>query len=99
MLKIMVGIYKITSPSGKIYIGQTWNFQKRLRDYRNMKDRRQLKLFNSFQKYGFDSHEMKIVHELPVDVSQETLNTYEQFYMDAYRNCGIELLNLKEAGS
>lgn len=29
----MIGIYKITSPSGKIYIGQSGNLEKRLKDY------------------------------------------------------------------
>lgn len=28
-------IYKILSPSNKVYIGQTWNYKKRISGYRN----------------------------------------------------------------
>ena len=31
------GIYKITSPSGKIYIGESHNLKKRCRNYINTK--------------------------------------------------------------
>jgi predicted ATPase with chaperone activity len=40
-----------------------------------------------------------IVYELPYDITQDVLNNYEQLFMDCYRNCGIKLLNEKEAGS
>ena len=44
----MIGIYKITSPSNKIYIGQTTNYKKRLGDYYNLNCINQIKLYNSF---------------------------------------------------
>ncbi len=95
----MVGIYLITSPSNKKYIGQTTNFKKRINDYRNLPENRQPTVFNSFKKYGFDSHEIKIIHELPVDVSQDVLNVYEQYYLDTYREAGFKMMNIREAGS
>ena len=30
----MIGIYKIESPSGKIYIGQSWDIDHRISDYK-----------------------------------------------------------------
>lgn len=93
----MVGIYKITSPSGKIYIGQSWNIVKRKKDHRNSK--RGTHLANSIKKYGFDSHGFEVVHELPEDVDQSVLDVYEQLYIDSYRDSGFTLLNLKEGGS
>lgn len=33
----MVGIYKITSPTNKIYIGQSKNIRKRFNNYQNLK--------------------------------------------------------------
>lgn len=92
-------IYGLISPSGKIYIGQTWNLNDRLRHYKKLRCQKQRLLFNSLVKYGFDSHELKIMAELPKDVSQKTLDAYEQLYMDFYKDAGFILLNLKEAGN
>jgi hypothetical protein len=37
--------------------------------------------------------------ELPKDVTQEVLNTYEIFYWQCYIDCGFEMLNTREPGS
>lgn len=95
----MIGIYKITSPSGKAYIGQSWNIKQRFNQYGAQHIKRQPKLFASFQKYGKDNHTFGLLHELPIDVSQEVLDKYEQLYMDAFSECGIELMNVRGAGS
>lgn len=95
----MVGIYSITSPSGKSYIGQSWDIDNRVRIYKYGKARNQPALNHSFNKYGFDSHEIKVLHELPNDVTQDVLDTYEQFYIDRFRECNIVLLNIREGGS
>lgn len=57
------GIYKLTSPSGKIYIGQSINFKKRLQSYYNNHNhlQEQRRLYNSFQKYGVDRHKFDII--------------------------------------
>jgi len=95
----MVGIYKITSPSGAVYIGQSWDIKERLKDYTKGRCPYQTRIHHSICKYGHKNHVFKVIHELPADIDQETLNRFEQFYMDAYRDCGIELMNLREAGS
>ena len=95
----MVGIYLITSPSGRVYIGQSRNLKRRVKDYRNLANNKQPLLFNSFNKYGFVSHEIKMIHELPEDVSQEVLNKYEAYYLDTYRNADFKMMNVREAGS
>lgn len=94
----MVGIYKITSPSSAVYIGQSWDIDKRFRNYKSKNAYQQPHLSNSIKKYGFDSHKLEVVHELPKDVEQEVLDRYEQIYMDAYRDCGVTLMNIKEGG-
>lgn len=96
-MKKIAGIYKITSPSGKVYIGQSWNI--RVRWINHGKNSHTPHLFASIKKYGKDKHKFEIIHELPSDCGQSILNIYEQLYMDLYRNCGIVLLNLKEGGS
>lgn len=95
----MVGIYKITSPSNKVYIGQSRNINRRLHEYKYCKCKRQQKLYNSIRKYGWESHIFEICHELPVDIAQEVLDQYEQLYMDLYTDCNIKLLNLRGGGN
>jgi len=98
----MVGIYKITSPSGKVYIGQSTDIQRRKLAYAKSNKRRQEcqpKLYNSIAKYGFENHLFEVIHELPEDASAEELTKYEQFYMDENRAKNIVLLNIREAGS
>ena len=47
-------IYKITSPSNKIYIGQTSNFKNRMSCYKAAKNKTQVKLYNSLIKYNLE---------------------------------------------
>lgn len=94
----MVGIYKITSPSGKVYIGQSWNIMDRYYRYKSGRCKTQLKLYNSLMKYGFENHKFEIIHELPNDCSQEDMNNYETLYYNQYKQV-VELLNVREPGS
>lgn len=96
--KKMTGIYGIQSPSGKIYIGQSWDIETRFKYYKSHKVYQQPALSNSINKYGFDSHELKVLHELPKDITQEVLDRYEVFYMQTYKDAGFVLLNTKEGG-
>jgi len=94
----MIGIYKIISPSGKIYIGQSWNIKKRWREYKCGLGKLQRYLYNSFLKHGFYNHIFEIIHELPKDIEQEVLDRYEVFYWKWYKYLGFEMLNIKEPG-
>jgi group I intron endonuclease len=93
----MVGIYKITSPSGRVYIGQSWRIEYRWGWHRS--GTKKGLLAKSFNRYGFDNHKREVIHELPADVSQEVMDGYEQLYIDQYRELGFRMLNLKDAGS
>ena len=59
----MIGIYKITSPSGKIYIGQSINIEKRFKGYKYSKAKKQPILHRSFVKYGVENHKFEIICE------------------------------------
>lgn len=73
----MVGIYKITNPKGKVYIGQSINIEERKRKYSKLyKESIGPKLFNSLTKYGWENHEFKLIQECSI----EDLNTLETFY-------------------
>lgn len=95
----MIGIYKITSPTGKVYIGQSWNIHKRFIQYKNLHCADQPRLYNSLKKHGALCHSFDVVHELPPDIHQNLMDRYEHLYMDLYRASGIDMLNLREAGS
>jgi len=95
----MIGIYKITSPSDKVYIGQSIDIDNRFYTYKRLIKRSiGRSLYNSLLKYGFDSHEVKIIHELPSDVEQNILNEYERFYISQYKACGVKMMNLTDGG-
>jgi len=96
--QIFCGIYKITSPSGKVYIGQSRNILIRWRDHKRDKSAKS-RVFYSLRKYGAEAHIFDIIHELPIDVDQDVITIYEQLYMDMYASCKVVLLNLREAGS
>lgn len=59
----ITGIYKITSPAGKVYIGQSTDIYKRWEQYRKQYFKKQYKLYYSIQKYGYDNHKFSIVEE------------------------------------
>jgi len=75
------GIYKITSPSGKIYIGQSIDIQKRIWGYMsNHGAKKQHKLYNSLKKYGWDAHTFEIIEECSIDLLNERERHWQEFY-------------------
>jgi len=75
------GIYKITSPSGKVYIGQSIDIKRRFTSYKTLnKSKRQVKLYNSFVKYGVHNHIFETIEECLVDF----LNERERYWQEQY---------------
>lgn len=88
------GIYKITSPTGKIYIGRSVNIRKRAFAYLKYSNSiRQRKLFNSFDKYGIESHNIEIIHECDVNELD-----YCEIKLIADFNSVVEGLNCSTGG-
>jgi group I intron endonuclease len=77
----MIGIYKITSPSGRIYIGQSMDIERRWSTYHNNDCKTQIKLNHSFKKYGVEAHTFEIIEECEI----EQLNTRERYWQDFYK--------------
>ncbi len=98
MAKI-AGIYKITSPSLKVYIGQSFDLELRFRLYGKMRCMGQRALYSSLKKYGYASHRIEVIHYLPLDIDQSTIDNYERLYIQLFKECGVKLLNLKDGGS
>lgn len=80
-------IYKITSPSGRIYIGKTSRFEKRKYYYKHCNQKRQPHIYHSLKKYGYESHVIEIVEEFKGDVnlSNEREIYWINFYKSNYR--------------
>ena len=76
------GIYKITNPSGKVYIGQSRNIKKRVRYYINKHSstKRQIKIYASLKQYGWETHTFEIIEECSI----EDLNCRERHWQDFY---------------
>lgn len=90
----MIGIYKLTSPSGKSYIGQSKNIERRLTSYRNLKCKKQQALYNSIFKYGFKNFKVEILEEC----NEEMLNELEVKYITEFKTLSPNGYNLKEGG-
>ena len=60
----MIGIYKITNPNNKVYIGQSRNIRRRFSAYKRLECKKQVKLFNSLNKYGVINHKFEVIIEL-----------------------------------
>lgn len=85
----MIGIYKITNPKGRIYIGQSVDIKARLTQCKRLDCKNQSKLYNSLKKYGFKSHTFEVIHYCDI----EELNELERYYQDLYDvlNKGLNL--------
>ena len=56
-------IYSITNPIGEVYIGSTKSkLNQRINEHRyNLKRKRKGKIYDSFNKFGFDNHLVKVI--------------------------------------
>jgi len=81
-MRKICGIYKITSPTRNIYVGQSVFIHKRLLKYKSLQCISQPRLYNSLKKYGFDNHTIEILEEC----DRKDLNDRERYYQDLY-NC------------
>src|SRR5210317_1804372 len=88
-------IYKITSPSGKVYVGQTiQEFKHRIRSHQR-KDSKCTLLKRAIQKYG-DEMKYEIVEE---DVPQEHLDEREIYWINELHSLAPNGYNLNTGGN
>jgi len=88
----MIGIYKITNPNGRVYIGQSINIERRFDSYSRCDCKGQTKIYNSIKKHGFLKHKVEVL--VYCDISE--LNEKEAYYIELYNsnsssdlNCGV----------
>lgn len=89
-------LYKMTSPSGRVYIGQTRRFKERMRRYKTAQCPKQRLLFSSLNKYGWETHRLEILAE--GEMTQNEIDKLEQEKITEYKAAGISL-NLADGGT
>jgi len=87
--EVICGIYKITSPTGKIYIGESKNINNRKNGYKNSGCKAQPRLNYSINKYGWDKHVFEIIEECDI----LDLKCKERYWQDFYDVTGKNGLN------
>jgi ERCC4-type nuclease len=91
-------VYAIVAPDGKQYIGQTMMHlgvrrSEHIRHYkRALKGKRERLplLHDSFDKYGYNEHQFKVVKELP-NVNRKQLRAVESSYITLNKAQNISL--------
>lgn len=75
------GIYKITSPSGKVYVGQSIDLYRRIDAYKRMSNvKNQPKLYNSFKKYGANNHVFEIIETCNYSIISDRERYWQEYY-------------------
>lgn len=94
-MKRIIGIYKVTSPTNKIYIGQSVKILHRFNSYKKYRCKSQPRLYNSLIKYGSENHKFEIIKECSID----ELNKYEIHYIEVFQSFNtFHGLNLQAGG-
>jgi group I intron endonuclease len=90
----MIGIYKVISPSNKIYVGQSINIEKRFKQYKRLDCKKQPKLYNSLLKYGTDQHVFELIEECSLDQLNEREIYWKQQYNTINEGLNCELFDI-----
>lgn len=88
----MIGIYKITNKlSGKTYIGQSNDIERRLKEHKYKKD---IPIELAIQKYGVENFIFEILEECPLN----ELDEKEKYYINLYNTYRGNGYNCNEGG-
>jgi len=74
------GIYKITSPSGRIYIGKSIDILRRFSSYRSLNCKSQRKLYASLCKYTPERHVFEVIELCSVDIIIERERHWQEHF-------------------
>jgi len=99
MESIMEVIYKLTSPSGKYYIGRSKNYDNRMKQHESRsKTSDEIVLYKAIRKYGWDNFTKEILAEVSnseaVEIEEffiEKYNAVTEGYNMTYKGCGGDI--------
>ncbi len=67
----ITGIYKITNPNGRVYIGKSKNIIMRYYKYNTLKCEKQPIIYDSLKKYGPENHQFDIIEKCDISMLSE----------------------------
>lgn len=92
------GVYKIISPTGKIYVGQSVNLKKRKKCYELLHCKYQPKIYRSLIKHGWENHIWEeilfpphILNEMEIKFKKEIIESFgweKALFCEIYDNGG-----------
>lgn len=88
-------IYKYTSPSGKSYVGQTKDEERRKRQHQKYHNNRCNAFANAIRKYGFDSFKYEVLER---NLTIEQANELEAYYIKEHNALSPNGYNLESGG-
>lgn len=95
----MQGIYKITFPDGKCYIGQSINLKRRLSDYKHLRCKKQKAVYGALLKFGVNSIKIEIIEQFETtDDITDKLNKLEIKYIKEFNSIYPNGYNLNAGG-
>lgn len=101
-------IYKYTSPSNKVYIGQTINESKRKNTHKNAEFNNDCRLpyfYNAIRKYGFNNFKYEVIERIYFSLEErdsiyEKLNSLEEYYISFYKSNDLNFgYNITKGGN
>jgi group I intron endonuclease len=75
------GVYKITNPKGKVYIGKSCHIKRRFIEHKNCSKTGKTKLYNSIRKYGIENHKIEAIFLSDI---QYEIDKMESIYIRYY---------------
>jgi len=90
-------IYAVTNKvNGKVYIGQTTDFETRVDLYKKLRCQGQRKLYNALKKYGVDNFYYEMVD---IGLDKEALDFLEDYYIKIFKSLKDNMgYNIREGG-
>jgi group I intron endonuclease len=80
------GIYKLINPTGKVYIGESGNIDKRWSSYACLDVKKQPKLYDSLLNYGWENHQKEKLEFIDdPEIRKQREVQYIELY-DSYNN-------------
>jgi len=90
-------IYKIESPTGRIYVGKTLHLKRRITRYKGLECVKQIKIYNSIKSHGWESHKLSIIEEC----DEININEREIYWINelkSFSNENPKGMNLTKGG-
>lgn len=87
------GVYKITNPNGKVYIGKSCHIKRRFIEHKNCSKTGKTKLYNSIRKYGIENHTIEVIFLSDI---QYEMDKMESIYIRYYDSINTGLNHIDE---